>query len=249
MSFWPEQAIARETKSEGEIINSVPVKPDKWQFESGLEYSSELDNTIEFINKYYSIDGMAITRLSPKFQDYLQRDHVIRVVVRSTDQVVGTCFSILMSLRINGESVAAGYTTYLCVHPDHTKRGLASSLIRKIMVEGNLRNMFVGYHISSQKIGENAIPIVGWWYPVNHKLARTLGFTLPVNGSHDKIREYYQLPSTKGLTFEPVRDEYLDWLQEQLSLFAVTMNFGDFLKFLRECPGLESYVVCLAGNL
>lgn len=269
MSFWSQQAVSGNKENgsseSASIINSTPVTDSHWRLADKLEYSQDLAGVSEFIGRYYDITGSNIPCLTDDFYHYLQQPYALRVVIRLKDkvdgqvssqvssqvsrQIVGTCFTFLMTLKMEDKTVAGGYTTYLCVHPDHSKQGLAACLIRRLMVESNTRGSFVGYHLMINRIGDNSIPVTSWWYPVNESLCQSLGFyRSSTNTATCAVpSDDCNVSLVDGLLLESF-ELHLDWLQQQVSNFSVSLDFNNFLTFLRQAPSHQSYVVSRSGK-
>ncbi len=251
MSFWSEQAISQSPGS-AEIIKKGEVDPDKWDLPEGIECLSPEDVSYEELSKWLLEHNTAGTTTSTLFSrelfDYLRKkDQTIWIVLKDSLGIVATCFGLIIKCSFQDKPVLTCHTIYLCVRKDTTGKGLAGSVIRRVMSLGSRIGVYVGYHQVNKPIGKNAIEVNGWWYPIKPKIASSIGFKMPVRGSHSEIRKHFHLQSDPEITFEPVQ-KHLKFVYSEWQKYPVRLEWYEFIKFLSDCPNMSSFVACSKGQ-
>jgi hypothetical protein len=246
--FWPDQAVARTPGEIADVIRTGEISPDKWDLPPGFTASEdvEFEELSEFIRTHYVVGGTTVTLMSQGIFNYFQKS-CVRVIVRDEKGIAATCFAPLFSCHLGEKEKMLGQTTYLCIRKDLSGKGMAGPIIRRVMVLASHQNVYIGYHQVEKPIGTNAVSLKGWWYPLKHKGLSPLGFVLPVKGSHEKIRQHFQLPEKKGLTSESV-EKHWDFVRSEWEKFPVRMSWNTFQEFLTTSSELSSKIICQNGT-
>jgi len=243
MSFWSQQAIVKSAESSAKVLQEGCLDSGSWTFSSDYQLSDLSQVTYseiaDFLRQHNNVGNTTITLISEPLFNLFQ-DH-LSVVVYDSSGIAATCMALILPSSLG---VDIAHTTYLCVRKDLSKKGLAAKVIRQMMKLTSERGIYVGYHQVDRPIGQNSVPIRSWWYPVNHKLVSQLGFRLPVKGSHQKIRDHFQLRRNSQIVLNSW-NEHKDWIVNESKRFQVTT---DLLHMLRSIPQIQTVIGVVSGQ-
>lgn len=180
-------------------IDSKLCIQDNWEL--NIKYSPT--EIIHFINQYSVISKNIVLLTTEVYQWLISCKHV-EVQLSSSGDLIGYIICIFIptvssfSYISTGEDQLFGYTTYLAVHPNYRKMGIAAYLIQQVMQQAKQSNCRMGYHEVPKPIHNNALQLVSYIRPVKYKICHKLGIRCP--GSHDSLREKYKLYCPAGYT-------------------------------------------------
>lgn len=180
------------------------------------------DKILQFIKTYNKTSFGNITVLTQQLFDSFKSLHGYYLgLVDSTinQSLVGTIFSIpipihsptpyeyshpeALSKYITPSSnvIFHGCTSFLCLHPDYRNKGLGMALIQRLIELGFNDKLICGYHLTSQKLTPDSIPISAWYRPINIEKCRKAGFEFPTfkkssdrNNTRDRLMYSVRLP-------------------------------------------------------
>lgn len=229
--FWSDQPIIKENVDDEKEIKektppAKPLGPDfKFISTEGLR---------NFIKEFY---GESITViLDKKLFSWLLQKNPILLLLAKEEQPVGSIMSIVFDLTINKKRIRSAYTSFLAVHKENRKEGLAAHLISYV-IEKNYP-VIVGYYFSPNKIGANAIPINIWLRPLNYNLCFDLNL---FSQNKDKFQELYQIKKVET-KFNATNPDKLILFNKNYKIRLSTNEFLNYLKMpnlvLLEVKGL-----------
>lgn len=255
MSFWPEQAIVHSNDQKQKILNTEVIEADKWDVPANLVSDELRDTSYEelnvFLAKNNSVSPTNTTGITRNMYNFLKQSDNIWIILFNHSGVVGTCFGVVLNVQYDNEILKTAHTVYLCVRPDFRSKGLAPCLIRRMMSLTSKKGIHIGYHQVSKPIGSNAVNIPSWWYPVKHKLVESMGFKLPVRGSHKEIRDYFKLPIGSSIINQELFDSKvydsfeckckISWdslleCPDKTILYTLNSDGSKSLIIWRDCP-------------
>jgi len=164
---------------------------------------------MEFIKTHDCTDSGNITELSVETSKRLLSTSAFLGILYNNTNIIGTIITCMFRAKYKEHKLLTSYTTFLCIHKDYRKQGLAGILINRIMRKAyNDYNMQHGYYLCAQPHRNVFNEIKSWYRPINISKAITSGFTLETfkddkKGTKQRIKYHISKPSIL-----PVKAEY-----------------------------------------
>lgn len=138
-------------------------------------------NIMKFIKTNNCTDSGNVTELSVNsLERFISMPCIIGILFHN-NIIIGTIFTIILRVNYKDDvNFLTSYTTFLCVDNNFRRQGLATILIRNIMIEGYSKyNVNHGYYMTYNIQHNINNKIQSWYRPINVKRLAAAGFTLP----------------------------------------------------------------------
>lgn len=221
--FWPHQPILKEITDKEEIIE--PNLEKGGELPEGYHFISD-EEIYDFIKKNYKTGDLAIT-LPKNFAYWIKLEEGIILLLAYKEEPIGSILSLGLNCRFKRKKIKVAHTSFLCVKEDHQKKGLVPHLISHIIEKSH--PIQVGYHLTKNKIGENAINIPIWIRPLNFNLCVDLKL---FSGDLKKFKKLYPIKST-NLKFKKFNNKDLNKLVQWNKKYGVRLSSNQFKEYLK----------------
>lgn len=119
----------------------------------------------------------------------------------------------------NQKNIIIGCTSFLCLHPEYRKQGLAMILIKAIIAKGHKYQSYAGYHLVSEIKTKTAVELNMWYRVIDLNLAPKYGYNYvsyrkksDKNNFRDKLK--YTIKLTTNITIrqgQGTKKELIDY--------------------------------------
>ena len=200
--FWPNQNIEiHESENKKDII-SREIKTNNESLHEDLTLIDNIgiDTVVEFLNQEYKIGDTPVIINKNMINEARSFNNIELGLVDSNNKLVAYIINFILETSIHGVTYKNNHINNLCVSKRWGKKGLAQYLISEMMFRTSKLDIFLGYYMADFPVGSNSLPCMNWIYPINtrrmeHELKSV------VKGSHSKIREYFELPYSTGVSW------------------------------------------------
>lgn len=173
-------------------------------------YEEEYDEVINFLKRENKMSSGNFTILSREELKRYSALNAYTVLMRAPNsEIYGTIFSIPLPIKINGEIIEHGCTSFLNVHSKIRGFKMCMILIRELAQYGFENNILCSYQLSSFKMCETAIEVNSWFRPISLMRSLLLGFTFPGYNeisNFNKNRLLYKCKVPKNCVIKQVKD-------------------------------------------
>lgn len=206
--YWKDMYISTGEEEEGIISTSPPIgyedSKKKITLHRGISKEG-YDEFCDFIKNQNKMSSGNYTLLPKGELDRYVKFNAKVITMRggSKNSLIGTLISIPFPIKcdVSDEPIMHGSTSFLNVHRALRGNGMAMALIRELIQWGFEDQIYCDYHMTDNKIGEQAFQISSWYRPINLPKSIGLGFMIPeFNKPHlfAKNRMKYNTKSMSG---------------------------------------------------
>lgn len=169
---------------------------------------------VKFIQEHNRTSTGNTTELPVESLERLFLTPCIIVILFKEEKIIGTIISLYFRAKYYKKEINTSYTTFLCVHKDYRKRGLALLLIEAVLKEGYYRyHTFHGCYLTSTPHCKNYNKVKSWYRPINIKRCLECGFILKDFSTNDhntliRKRVWYHISKPKSLPKRVTEEDY-----------------------------------------
>ncbi len=181
-------------------------------YHSSINPHHKLD-IIKFIQTHNITNTGNITELSEKSLDrILSLPHLIGILTIN-NKIIGTIISVIFRVKNMDTEFLTAYTSFLCIHKNYRKQGLAQVLIQSI--KKKRPDIQHGYYLTFHPQHTIHNKISSWYRPINIAKIKSANFTLQSFPNDAKQRIYYHVSKPNILPISCSYDRFVMICQKQ----------------------------------